>query len=65
MSKNIGTLKDFMSNSDRAKLGDQPTTHENCIEATGKARPGKTAKDRAKRERSIDDLYSLECVRLF
>jgi hypothetical protein len=41
------TLKDFMSTSDRQSVGDQPTTHRNCIEKTGKARPGKTARDRA------------------
>ena len=43
------TLKDFMSDKDRAALGDLPTTHQNCIEKTGVARPGKTARDRARR----------------
>jgi hypothetical protein len=41
------TLKDFMNPSDRRAIGDKPTTHRNCIDATGKARPGKTAKDKA------------------
>ena len=42
-------LKEFMSAANRKKLGNFPTTHENCIDKCGVARPGKTARDRAKR----------------
>ena len=45
------TLKKFMKSSHRNALGDQPTTHRNCIDACGVARPGKTARDRAKLEK--------------
>lgn len=52
------TLKDFMPADVRKSLGDLPTTHANCMEASkslgtpgGVARPGKTARDRARRER--------------
>ena len=38
---------DYMTAGDTAKMGQLPRTHQNCIEKTGKARPGKTAKDRA------------------
>lgn len=41
------TLKQFMRKVDRDAIGDHPTTHQNCINATGYARPGKTARDRA------------------
>jgi hypothetical protein len=46
---------EFMNSSFREKLHGLPRTHQNCIEATGVARPGKTAQDRAKRERRHDD----------
>ena len=47
MSQNK-SLKNFMKASVRAALGDQPTTHRNCMDVTdGIARPGKTARDRA------------------
>ena len=49
MSKS--TLKEYMSPSQRKALGNQPTWHRNCIDACGVARPGKTAKDRARREK--------------
>lgn len=42
----VSELKNFMSASQRSALGNLPTTHRNCIEKTGVARPGKTAKDR-------------------
>lgn len=42
-----GTLKDFMKSSDRAALGDRPTSHRNCIDVCSVARPGKTKRDRA------------------
>jgi hypothetical protein len=45
--KNKSTLKKFMSDHQRAKLGDLPTIHDFCIEETGVARPGKTARDKA------------------
>lgn len=48
MSKHI-PLKECMSSSDRQKLGNQPTWHSNCIDATGVARPGKTKRDRLKK----------------
>jgi hypothetical protein len=38
---------DFMTGTQRVAMGDLPRTHQNCIEKTGVARPGKTAKDRA------------------
>ena len=49
MSKEKKTLKDYMKSNDRMALGSLPTTHLNCIEKTGVARPGKTARDRAKK----------------
>lgn len=50
-NKNLSGLKKYMSAQQRAKLGNLPTTHQNCIDATGVARPGKTARDRAKLNR--------------
>ena len=44
------TLKDYMTEKQRKQLGKQPTWHMNCIAACGVARPGKTARDRAKLE---------------
>jgi len=46
------TLKDFMTPSQRAALGDKPTWHKHCVEKTGVARPGKTARERAKKSSS-------------
>ena len=43
------TLKDFMTPSQRAALGDKPTWQKHCVEKTGVARPGKTARERAER----------------
>lgn len=61
--KDKKTLKDYMPANVRKALGNRPTTHSNCIEITcqrdhkgsripftGIARPGKTARDRARRE---------------
>ena len=45
------TLKDFMTPTHRASMGNSPTWHSICTEKTGVSRPGKTARDRAKRER--------------
>jgi hypothetical protein len=50
-NQTTSTLKQYMSASDRNKLGDLPTTHRNCLELCGVARPGKTARDRAKSEK--------------
>lgn len=48
MSDNkTSTLKQYMTSAQRSKLGDWPTTHRNCIDLFGVARPGKTARDRA------------------
>lgn len=44
-------LKKYMTPAQRKAIGNQPTWHCNMIEATGVARAGKTAKERAKRER--------------
>ena len=41
--------KDYMTKSQQDKMGKLPRTHQNCLEKTGVARPGKTAKDRARR----------------
>jgi len=48
--KKIIPLKQCMTRRQRDSLGDLPTTHQNCIEFTGVARPGKTKRDRLKRE---------------
>jgi len=48
MNKN--SLKNFMSAQQKASLGNLPTFHTNCIEKTGVARPGKTNKDRFRKE---------------
>ena len=45
---NKSTLKEYMTPKQREALGKLPTTHQNCIEKCGVARPGKTARDRAK-----------------
>jgi len=45
------TLKDYMTPTQREKLKNLPTWHSICTEKTGVARPGKTARDRAKRSR--------------
>lgn len=44
--------KDFMSKSQKDAMGKQPRTHLNCKEATGVARPGKTAFERWKRNQA-------------
>ena len=40
---------DFMASEDRVLMGALPRTHQNCIEKTGLARPGKTRHERARR----------------
>ncbi len=47
------TLKDYMTPTQKAKLGNRATLHKHCMEHTGVARPGKTAKERAKRNRPL------------
>lgn len=50
---NGSVLKQYMTAAQRKALGKQPTYHTNCIDACGVARPGKTARDRARREGKI------------
>jgi hypothetical protein len=50
-SKGNSSLKMFMTAKDREALGVRPTWHSTCIELCGVARPGKTAKERAKLEK--------------
>jgi hypothetical protein len=40
---------EFMTASQTKAMGKLPRTHQNCLEKTGVARPGKTAKERARR----------------
>ena len=47
---NKSVLKEYVSEANRDKLGKLPTLHSTCIRLCGVARPGKTARDRAKRE---------------
>lgn len=46
----MSNRSDFMRASDRAELGNLPRTHQNCIDKTGVARPGKTAQEKVRRE---------------
>ncbi len=48
MKENKSVLKEYMTTRQRQQLGQLPTTHLNCMDACGVARPGKTARDRAK-----------------
>lgn len=48
MANKDSVLKKHMSSKQRSALGNLPTTHENCIAKCGVARPGKTARERAK-----------------
>lgn len=62
-------LKRYMTVADSQSLGGLPTYHRHCIDRTGKARPGKTAKDRAngvipRRNRRLWDRDSSEWVRV-
>ena len=41
------TRHSFMTEDEQASMGTLPRTHENCLEKTGKSRPGKTAQDHA------------------
>lgn len=49
MSKKLYKLKDTMTKTQRDALGDRPTSHANCLEYCGVARPGKTVRDRLKK----------------
>ncbi len=46
--KDVPLRATFMTAADRAAMGNMPRTHQNCMDKTKKARPGKTAHDRAK-----------------
>ena len=50
--KNESELKKYMTKQQRESLGELKTFHSNCTAATGVARPGKTARDKAKKLRS-------------
>ena len=39
----------YMTSAQSAKMGMMPRTHENCLRLVGVARPGKTAKDKARK----------------
>jgi hypothetical protein len=43
------TLRDFMTATQLKAMKGLPTYHDNCLKQTGVARPGKTARDRAKK----------------
>jgi len=43
-------LRDCMTEKQKRQLGKLPTSHRNCIERCGVARPGKTKRDKMKRE---------------
>ena len=45
------SLKDFMTPKQLKAMKGLPTYHSNCLEKTGVARPGKTARDLAKKVR--------------
>ena len=45
------TLKHYMSKQHRMALGSLPTYHSHCLDKCGVARPGKTARERAKKAR--------------
>lgn len=41
--------QEYMSITQKQKMGIMPRTHQNCIRLVGVARPGKTAKDKARK----------------
>lgn len=47
--KKIYKLKDCMKQAHKSALGELPTTHQNCLEKCGVARPGKTNREHLKR----------------
>lgn len=48
MSHKEKGLRKYMTARQRDMLGNLPTSHENCLKLFKVARPGKTARDRAK-----------------
>jgi|TARA_Y100000310_G_C20070657_1_gene529219 hypothetical protein len=48
-TKHESRLKKFMTLDQRAKIGNLPTYHLHCFDKTGVSRPGKTARDKAKK----------------
>jgi|PlaIllAssembly_1097288.scaffolds.fasta_scaffold08811_9 hypothetical protein len=42
----------YMTEKQRAAMGQQPRRHDLCRDATGVARPGKTRQDKARRAQS-------------
>ncbi len=40
---------EYMTHAQREKMGIQPRTHQTCLRLVGVARPGKTAKDKARK----------------
>lgn len=46
------TRASFMTNKQKSQMNDAVRSHENCKAFTGVMRPGKTAKDRAIKDRS-------------
>lgn len=48
MSKH-SNREDFMTSDQKAKLGNLPRTHQNCLEKTGVKRPGKTKQDKSRK----------------
>lgn len=49
MSKDNIKVKErkyYMSADDQSKMGDLERSHKNCLEKTGRMRPGKSKKDR-------------------
>lgn len=43
--------KDFMTQADKTAMGNMPRTHQNCFKLTKKNRPGKTACERARKNK--------------
>ncbi len=41
--------QEYMSIAQKQKMGIQPRTHQICLSLVGVARPGKTAKDKARK----------------
>lgn len=47
----IKERKEYMTNADKVSMKMLPRTHENCMEKTGRFRPGKTAQDHARKRK--------------
>lgn len=43
------SLRDYMTKAQLKSMENLPTYHSNCLKKTGLARPGKTARDRARK----------------